>query len=581
MVNQKLAKIFYEMAEFLEMEDVAFKPRAYQKAAHSLEGLARDAEEIYNRGGLKALEKIAGVGKGIAQRIEEYLKTGKIKDYENLKKKIPVDINELTAIEGVGPKLVKLFYKSLKIRNIDQLEKAARSGSLASLPRVGEKLQQKILNGIEFYKKSHKRFLLGAIYPLAREIEKRLRKLKGVKEVAISGSFRRRKETIGDLDILVSSSSAKVVADYFVSMPGVEHVYGRGLKKSMVRLRGGLDADLRVVKAGSFGSALQYFTGNKAHNIKLRKIAIKKGYKLNEYGLFKEGRRIGGRTEKEIYKKLGLQFIAPELRRDEGEIELALRGRLPKLVESEDIKGDLQLQTNWTDGSSSIKDYVKEAEKLGYEYIMITDHTKSLAMTGGLDEETLMRQMREIDKINAECEASNIKCRVLKGAEVNILKDGSLDIRDDILRKLDIVAGAIHSHFRLSRREQTQRLLKAMRNPNLDIVFHPTTRIIQKRPELDLEMDEVLRVAAETGTILEINAFPDRLDLRDEYIAKGKRFGVKFVIDTDAHSVNHLHFMKFGLWQARRGGCEKDDIVNTMALSELLSLFSKRKNERF
>jgi DNA polymerase (family 10) len=595
MLNSEIAKILHEMALFLEMKEVAFKPRAYEKAAQSIEALGESVADIYKKGGVRALEEIPAIGKGIAERIEEYLKTKRIKDYEKLKKQIPVDVEVLSAIEGIGPKLIKLFYQKLKIKNIDDLERAAKAGKLAKLPRSGEKLQKKILKGIEFYRRSHARFLLGLALPLAEEIEERLRKIKGVTKVACAGSLRRKRETIGDLDFLAAcpERSRGFVMDYFVSMPEVVHIFARGPTKSMVQLKNGIAADVRVVEEKSFGAALQYFTGDKDHNIALRKIAARKGYKLNEYGLFAFGRKeipkskiqkekyIAGRTEEEIYNKLGMDWIPPEIRQNSGEIEAAQKHKLPKLIELKDIKGDLQVHSNWTDGSNAIEEMARAAQELGYEYIAITDHTKDLAMTGGSDERQLMKQMREIDKLNSKFKIQNSKFRILKGAEVNIKKDGSLDIKDDVLEKLDIVGAAIHSNFNLPKDEQTRRLIKAMENLNVDIIFHPSGRLIGQRAGIELDWDAVFGAAKRTGAILEINASPTRLDLNDENIRRAKNLGIKLSINTDAHSTAELSHMNYGISQSRRGWTEKKDVVNTMALPEILSFLKKPKDKRF
>ena len=578
------------MAELLEIEEVAFKPQAYEKAARSIEDMSESIEDIYKKGGTKVLEKIPGVGEGIAERIEEYLKTEKIKDYDKLKKKIPVDVLELSSIEGIGPKLIKLFYDELKVCSIDDLEKAALAGKIAKLPRVGEKTEQKILKGIEFYKKSHKRFLLSEALEVAEKIKNNLEDLDEVEKICLAGSLRRQKETIGDLDILVSckKSDAAEIVRRFISMLEVDYVYGKGIKKTSVRLEKGLDVDLRMVEKKSFGAALLYFTGSKEHNIALRKIAIEKGYKLNEYGIFDDEKIIAGKVEEEIYNKLGLDWVAPEMRENKGEIELALRqtqdglkSKLPKLIEQQDIKGDLQIQTNWSDGANTIEEYAKESQKFGYEYILITDHTKGLAMIGGLDEKELIKQGKEIDKINKKLEVKSYKLKVLKGAEVNILKDGTLDIEDEVLEQLDIVGAAVHFNLNLSKKEQTERIIKAMENPHVDIIFHPTTRSLQKRPEMQLDMNEIFKVAKRTGTILEIDAYPTRLDLRDDYIMRAREVGVMLSIDTDAHAVSHLDFMGLGIGQARRGWCEKKHVVNTLSLEKILELFKKKKKDRF
>ncbi len=572
MINQEIAKILYEMALLLEMDDVPFKPRAFEKASLSIEALDEDVREIYTRGGLKALEEIPDVGRGIAERIEEYIKTHHIKDYERLKKKVPVDLEELKAIEGLGPKKIKLLWQKLKIRTVADLEKAARAGKLRDIPTLGQKTEENILKGIEFVKKAGGRFLLGEIYGLIKEIEARLNKLPGVDAAIAGGSIRRMKETIGDADFLVISSNPKPVMDYFVTMSEVVHVYAHGETKSMVRLENGLDCDLRVVPAESFGAALNYFTGSKDHNVELRKIAIKKGMKLSEYGLFKGKRRVAGRTEEDLYKALGLRYIEPEMRENTGEIEASRTGKLPTgLIGYEDLKGDLQTQTNWTDGANSIEDMAQAGKKAGLEYICITDHTRSLAMTGGADEEKLEKQMAAIDKINSKFKMQNSKFRVLKGAEVNITADGKLDIRDETLAKLDCVGAAVHSNFKMSKSEMTTRITRAMENPHVDILFHPTGRIINKRPPYEVDMDEIIKAAKRTGTILEIDASPERLDLKDEYIRKCVEAGVKMVIDSDAHSIHGFGFLKFGIAQARRGWAGKKDILNARPLKEFIN----------
>jgi len=566
MRNAELAQIFREIALYLEMQGVQFKPRAYEKVAYALEALEEPVAEVYKRGGIKGLREIPGVGEAIAEKIEEMIKTGKLRYYEALKKQTPVDIRGLTAIEGVGPKSVKVLYENLRVKDVSDLERAARAGKIRGLPHFGEKMEQKVLKGIEFLKQGSGRFPLGTALPLITEIEARLRARPEVSEVVVAGSIRRRKETVGDADILAISRKPEKVMDFFVSMPEVMHVHGKGKTKTMVKLENGMDVDLRVVEQESFGAALNYFTGSKDHNVALRRIAQEKGLKLNEYGLFRGSRRIAGRTEEEIYRALGLSFIPPEMREDQGEIEAAKKGELPDLVGYRDLRGDLQTQTTWTDGANSIEEMAEEAERLGLEYIAITDHTKSLAMTGGADEKKLLKQMAAIDKINRSLKGMTI----LKGAEVNINKDGTLDIKDEVLAQLDVVGVAVHSHFNLSRQEMTERIQRAMRNPHADILFHPTGRVIQKREPYDVDMDAIIRTARETGTALEIDAYPDRLDLKDEYVRKAVEAGVKLVIDSDAHSVNHIRLLEFGIAQARRGWAEKKDVINTRPLREFL-----------
>jgi len=566
--NKEISKILYEIGEYLGIKGIQFKPRAYEKAGYSIENLEEEVSEIYKKGGLKAVEDIPGVGISIAKKIEELIKTGHLKYYEKLKKSLPVKIGELSSIEGVGPKMIFKLYKKLKVKNINDLEKAAKIGKIAKIAGLGKKTEEKILKGIEFLRKSGNRFILGSILPQARLIEDRLRNLKEVDRAAIAGSIRRMQETIGDLDILVTSEKPEKVIDFFVSMPEIVHIYSKGNTKTMVRLKNGMDADLRVVPDKSFGAALQYFTGDKRHNITLRILAEKKKYKLNEYGLWRGKKLIAGRTEEEIYRALGMATPPPEIRTDSGEIQAALKNKLPKLIDYGDVKGDLQVTTDWTDGENSIEEMALVAQEIGLEYIAITDHTKSLAMTGGADEKKLLKQIAEIDRIQKKF----TKIKVLKGAEVNILKDGSLDIKDKVLARLDVVGIAVHSHFNLPRSEQTKRIVKAMRNKNADILFHPTGRLIQKRGPYDVDVEEIMKAAKETGTILEIDADPYRLDLKDEYIRKAVEAGIKLAIDADAHSKNSFHYLEYGIAQARRGWAAKNDIINTRPWPEVLKL---------
>ena len=565
MRNQEIAKIFYEIAIYLEMNNEnVFKVRAYEKAAQTIESMAEDIGELYKRGGNEALEEIPGVGKGISEKLEEFLKTEKIKFYEELKKKTPVDVSSLMGIEGMGPKKIKVLYQKLKIKNLEDMEKAAQSGKIRKISGFGEKTEQNILKGIGFAKKSGGRFLLGDVLPIAVEIEKQMASLPYVDKIIVAGSIRRRKETVGDADILAVSKKPEKVMDYFVSMSEVARVYGKGRTKSMVKLKNGLDVDLRVVPAESFGAALNYLTGSKDHNIAMRRIAISKGMKLSEYGVFKGKRQVAGKTEEEVYKILGLRYIEPELRENTGEIEAA-KNKLPHLIGYNDLKGDLQVQTKWTDGSHSIEEMAQEAKKIGLEYIAITDHTRSLAMTGGLDEKKLEKQGNEIDRVNKKVK----DITVLKGAEVNIMKDGSLDIKDEALKKLDVVGASVHSLFSLPREEQTGRIIKAMYNPHIDIIFHPTGRVIKRREPYDIDIEALIDGAKETGTVLEINAYPERLDLKDEHIKMAVKAGVKLCVDSDAHNKSHFRFLEFGIAQARRGWAEKKDVINAWPLEKM------------
>jgi DNA polymerase (family X) len=569
MTNQEIAKILGEIAIYLEMQGVAFKPRAYEKAAEAIVGLDKDLIQIHKVGGLKALEDISGIGPSIGEKIEEILKTGRLKYYDQLKKKMPVNVSELTAIEGVGPKHVKTLYKKLKIKNLADLEKAARAGKIRKLEGFGEKSEFNILKGIEFLRKSGNRFVLGLIMPQIREIEFRIKNLKEVEELVVAGSIRRRKETVGDADILVISKNPNPIMDYFVAMPEVAHVYAHGETKSAVKLKNGLDVDIRVVPEKSYGAALNYFTGSKDHNVELRRIAIENGWKLSEYGLFKGKKQIAGRNEEGLYKKLGLSYIDPELREMTGEIEAARSGKLPRLVGYGDLRGDLQVQTNWTDGANSIEEMAEEAIKAGLEYIAITDHTKRLAMTRGLDERRIKKQWLEIDKLNKKFAG---KIKILKGTECDILKDGSMDLPDEILAECDVVGASVHSLFNLSKKDQTERIKRAMSNPNVDIIFHPTGRVINRREAYQVDMDELISYAKITKTVMEIDAYPDRADLRDEHIKKCVEAGVKMSIDSDAHAVGHFQYLEYGIAQARRGWAEKKDIINAWPLEKMLKM---------
>jgi len=569
-MNQELVKILREISVLLEIKGVEFKPQAYEKVAHSIEMLEEDVKEIYKKGGIEALEKISGVGRGIAEKIEEYIKEHRIKDYLSLKKELPVDIDGLSVVEGVGPKMILKLYEELKIKTRDQLEKAARAGKLKSIEGFGQKTEENILRSIDFLKKEHGRFILGFVMPEVRAIVEKIKKVDGVEKAEFAGSIRRMQETVGDLDILVISKKPSAVMDFFVSMSEVEAVYAKGDTKSSIRLKLGMDADLRVLPPESFGAALQYFTGDKYHNIELRQIAIKQGYKLNEYGLYKDKKIMAGQTEEEIYQKLGFAWMPPELRANRGELEAARENKLPKLIEYSDLVGDLQVQTDWTDGDNSIKEMAEAAQKIGLKYICITDHTKTLAMTGGSDEKKLLRQMAAIDEVNREFQGPGFK--VLKGAEVNIMKDGTLDIDDETLAKLDVVGVSVHSNFNMSEKDMTARIIRAMENPNVDILFHPTGRVIKRREAYKVDMDELLKTAKRTKTVMEIDAFPDRLDLKDEYIRKAIETGVKLAIDSDAHSASHFQYLEYGIAQARRGWAEKKDIINTKDLEDMLKL---------
>ncbi|MEW6324216.1 MAG: DNA polymerase/3'-5' exonuclease PolX [Nitrospirota bacterium] len=566
MTNTELARVMREIGVFLDMQSVPFKPRAYEKAAYAIEALEEPLVVAYRREGRKALDDIPGVGKSMAEKLITLIETGRLPYYDELRKQSPIDVAGLSAIEGLGPKMMKALYDALGVRNVEELERAAKAGKIRELPHFGERSEEKILQGISFLKAGGGRFLLGAVLPVIHQIEERLVKMKGVERVAVAGSIRRRKETIGDGDLLAVSSKPEQVMEAFIAMPEVVHVHAKGATKSSVRLDTGMDVDLRVIPAESFGAALLYFTGSKSHNIVLRKLAQSQHLKLSEYGLFRGERAVAGRTEEGVYAALGLPYIPPELREDAGEIDAALAGALPELVEYGDLRGDLQVQTNWTDGANTIEEMAEAARRAGLEYIAITDHTKSLAMTRGADEEKLRRQMAAIDRFNATLR----DFRVLKGAEVNIKKDGTLDIADDALAELEVVGAAVHSHFHLSRAEMTRRIVRAIENPHVDILFHPTGRILNRREAYELNLDEIIRAAKRTGTALEIDAYPDRLDLKDEHVRRAVEAGVKLVIDSDAHSVHHFGALPLGLATARRGWAKKSDILNTQPVGRFL-----------
>jgi len=583
MRNQELAKIFNDMARFLRMENVAFKPYAYERAAISLESFDKDVSEIYRQGGTKALMEIPGIGKAMAEHIEEYLKTGKIKIYENQKKKLPINLDELVRVEGMGAKKAKVLYQKLGVKNLKDLEKAAKTGKIAPLFGFGEKTEKNILQGLEFLKRDKGRFLLWQILPTARSVVEKLKTLKEVKEISLAGSVRRKKETIGDVDLLAVSSNPEKVMDFFVKLDGVEKIWGKGGTKASIKMREGFDIDLRVVPKKSYGSALQYFTGNKDHNIITRKIAIEKGLKLSEYGVFKGKKQIAGATEEEVYKAIGLPWMEPELRENEGEIEAALRqaqGKLPglpELVKLKDIRGDLHCHSDWNGGEDSIERMAETAMEMGYEYIGISDHTEFLKIERGLTGRQLLKQKEEIDKLNLKLKNQNAKLqsktknfKILHGCEANIMPDGSLDIKDEVLKKLDYVIAGVHSQFKMLKKEMTDRIIKAMKNPNVDIISHPTGRLIGARDECQLDFDKILKIAKETGTILEINSSPKRLDLRDIYIRRAKAEGVKMIINTDSHQKEQLSLMEYGVSMARRGWAEKSDIINTFPVKGLL-----------
>jgi DNA polymerase (family X) len=587
--NIELSKLFRKTAYLMQVDhdtekdpNAKFKIRAYLRAAETIENLSVDLEEIYQKNGIKGLVSIPSIGKAIALKIEEYIKNGKIQFFEELTTRIPINIDEFYDLEGIGigPKTVKMLYENLNVRTLEDLEHYAKYGELRKVKGFSIKKEESILKKIKALKNvTKKRYLLGDIYPIAKTIEKLLEKCKDVKKVAITGSFRRMKETVGDIDFLIESDNPDHVIKYFISLPQMEQIIAKGETKVFGRLVNGIDTDLLVVQKSSFGSALQYFTGNKEHNIELRKIALTKKYRLNEWGLFKSsGEKIAGTNEEEIYNELGLTWIPPELRENHGEIEISSdyfsrKEFISNLVEYGSLKGDLQVHTISSDGTKSIEEMGASArDEFGLNYVAITDHTKSLKIANGLDENRLINQIEEIKEINDNLNEKNSKnnFKILSSAEVEILKDGTLDIKNNILENLDIVGASIHSNFRLPSEDQTKRIIAALKNPHVDILFHPTGRIINKRDGYDIDIDKVIEVAKDTKTVLEINAHYNRLDLKDEYVRKAINNNVKLAINSDAHHPLHFSFLVFGIGQARRGWAKQSDIINTLPVHEML-----------
>jgi len=566
--NAEIAHALREMAWFLEMDGVAFKPRAYEKAAHSVESFERPAAALWAATGVDGLREIPSVGPGIGARIEELLRTGKIAELERLRAATPIDAFALAHIEGLGPKHAKALYEAIGVRTPQELEAACRAGRVRTLPHFGARSETKLLAALEAWKRTSGRHPIGECLPLARAIEARLRAFAPAAQIAIAGSLRRFRDTIGDLDFVAASKDPAALTHCFATLPEVSHVYAHGPGKVLVRLASGIDADLRVVQPGSFGAALAYFTGSKDHNLRLRRIAKQKGLKLNEYGLFRGERAIAGRTEEELYAALGLPFVPPELREDRGEIEAALADRLPKLLEHGALRGDLQIQTDWSDGAASIEEMVRAARARGLEYLAITDHTRDLAMVRGADERKLLQQATAVRALDAKLRGF----RVLAGAEVNIRKDGSLDVADEALETLDVVGAAVHSIFGQPREAATRRLIRAMENPHVDLLFHPTARQLGRREAMDLDFDAVVAAAKRTGTALEIDAIPDRLDLDDEHARVAAKAGVPLVIDSDAHHPSHLAYAdELGVPLARRAWLGPADVLNTRPVGAFLA----------
>ncbi len=561
MRNVEIAKLFYEMADILEMKGVDWKPAAYRRAARSLEALSEDVEILAKE---NRLHDIPGIGEGLAAKINEYIKTGKMKEHDELLRSIPKDIVLLMQIPGMGPKKAKFLFQKLGIHSVGQLQKAAEQHKLAKLAGFGTKTEENILRGIRIFKTGHERMLLGRAYPLAMYIVKELQKKKEVGKISIAGSMRRMSQTVGDIDILITSQKPEPIMDTFTTLPEVQTVLAKGHTKSTVILTAGIQADVRVISEKSFGAAMQYFTGGKDHNISLRNIAIKKGYKLSEYGLFnkKTDVFVAGKTEEEVYNKLGLQYVEPEMRENKGEIELAAKGKLPKLVRQDDIKGDLHMHTTYSDGENSVREMVSTAVRLGYEYIAITDHSATQRIARGLEEERLRKLWKEIDKVQDEFPA----IRIFKGSEVDIKADGSMDYSENILKELDIVVGSIHFGLK---RDNTERTLRALTNKYVTIIGHPTGKRYGIRDPYTLDLSRIYCAARDAGKVLEIDGQPERTDLSDVNVHEAVKAGVHLVIDTDAHSVEQLrNYMRYGVGTARRGWATAADIINTLPLKK-------------
>ncbi len=552
MRNLEVAQILYKIADILELQDVKFKPQAYRRAARSIESLEEDIETV------RDLESIPGIGEAISKKIREILETGKLEYLEKLKKEIPEGLEQLIALPEIGPKTAQ-FLASQGITSIETLEKALEDHKLQKMKGFGPKTEENLRRSIQLYKFQKERKLLGHVLPLCRRLEKML--AASCEKVVVAGSVRRWKETVGDIDILVISSEPEKVMETFVTLPFVQEVLSKGSTRTTVILQQGIQSDVRVLPRESFGSALQYFTGSKEHNIKLREVALKKGFKLSEYGLFdrKTEKRVAGDSEEDIYAKLGLSFIPPELRENQGEIEAAQTHTLPTLVEMTDIKGDFHVHTDWSDGSGSIESIASRAKQLHYTYLGIADHSQSLKIANGLSAEKLLDQNVYIRELNDRIEGISL----LSGIESDILPDGSLDYADSVLDELDFVIASIHSRAKSPREEMTQRVVRAMENPLVTILGHPTGRIIGRRDPLNLDLKKIFETAVETKTALEINCYPDRLDLKDIHVRHARECGAVLSLGTDAHSVNDMDFIELGVRTARRGWSEPKNILNT------------------
>lgn len=568
--NSEIADIFDQLADLLDIEgDNPFRVRAYRNAARTIRSQPRSLAEMVAAG--EDLTRLSGIGAAIAGKIQTIVQTGKLPQLEQVLARTPKTLVTLLKIEGLGPKRVKTLFSLLNIKTLEDLERAARDGKIRQLPGFGEKTEALILKHLQQPLVKELRFLRFEAEGIARALVEHLGVAKGVDQIVVAGSFRRWKETVGDLDILVTIRGDSPVMERFVAYERVAEVLSHGPTRSSIRLVNGLQVDLRVVAEESFGAALQYFTGSKAHNIAIRTLAVKQGLKINEYGVFRGQKRVAGRTEEEVYRCLGLPLIVPELREGRGEVEAAQTGRLPDLVTVQQIRGDLHCHTKETDGQAPLTEMVQMAQALGYDYLAITDHSKRLTVAKGLDEKRLRRQMEAIDRLNETLKGF----RVLKAIEVDILEDGSLDLEDSVLKELDLTVCSVHHKFNLSEKKQTERIIRAMDNPCFNILAHPTGRLINKRPAYAVDLKKIMVAAKERGCVLEINAQPERLDLNDDGCLMAKEIGLKLAVSTDAHSAVGLQLMNYGVAQARRGWLEPGDIVNTRPWPQLRSILKR------
>jgi DNA polymerase (family 10) len=568
--NADIAAIFEEIADLLEIQGAnPFRIRAYRNAARTLGELSQDVRMLVEKG--DDLKRLPGIGDDLSAKIREIVATGRCSLLERLRTELPPAVTELLKIPGLGPKRVKALHRDLEVQTVEQLYRAARDGRIRALPGFGEKTELNILQAVEAHVSQARRFKLAVAAQYAEALRTYLTAVQGVKQVTIAGSFRRMRETVGDLDILATAMPDSPVMQRFTAYDEVAEVLSAGAKRASVMLKCGLQVDLRVVAEESYGAALQYFTGSKAHNIAIRRIAQKHGLKVNEYGVYRGEARIAGENEESVYRAVGLPYIPPELREDRGEIEAAHAGRLPQLVELADLRGDLHVHTRATDGRNTLREMALAAQAQGFEYLAITEHSRRLTVAHGLDPLRLARQCDEIDALNEQLTGITL----LKGIEVDILEDGSLDLPDNVLARLDLVVGAVHSKFDLSRARQTERILRAMEHPCFTLLAHPTGRLIEKREPYDVDMLRIIRQAKKRGCFLELNAHPERLDLLDTYCQMAKEEGVLISINSDAHSTFDFANLRFGVGQARRGWLGKQDVLNTRPLAELRTLIKR------